>query len=763
MDNENPIKKRRLNSQNSEDTLEAPTIVEQPKLNLSMTEMDIPQNTTYTYFYNMIRALEPKYSTCDFKTFFRLVIGDWKHYVGKGIVDYDFDKYLQYFYYYFQAHRYIYPDFTQYLISYTRKLNQTNNNSNNQTVEKLDPVNADLIRKILTNQNQKIKRYKTPRYMKVNKVTLYKYQERGLYWMANREQKKDEEEKENDPVYGGILADQMGLGKTVQMIALFLKNKPKSRQHKTLLICPVSVIEHWSKELSTKAKGQFNVLVYHGPGRHGASFNEYDVVITTYHTAMSEHDDDEEDKKKEISPLYRITWHRIVLDEADRICNRKTKLSKSCCALKAKNRWCITGTPIKNSPDDLYGLFKFIKYKPYDKFEEWKILVNKCGRKTNLIRKILGAVILCRTKSDEENGKKLVELPPRDIQLRKLKFPLIERMFYDALRSKSKAQFKIIMNNIEQNKYASILTLLLRCRQACDHPFLTKGAKKKEEEIIKNDSDEDEEVPDDQFKICCGICDKVLNEGLFTYCEHLFCSKCILEYIDKTQNEALLQMQSKNEMIDENKNYGFCYECSSVICVEELRSLDNSINFTNFNPGENQSMYYSCKMRVIQELINTIRLNDPTDKILIFSEFVCMLNYMESLFKDTKITYEIFIGKMNQKQRTEALNRFRNNKDITAMLISTGAGNVGINLAVANHVIVMDPCWNPAKEDQAIERVHRIGQKKNVYVYKLIIEDSVEENIVELQNKKRESAKLFLEGHKGKKMSQQELIKMLNF
>ncbi|KAG8867604.1 hypothetical protein FRC20_005358 [Serendipita sp. 405] len=103
---------------------------------------------------------------------------------------------------------------------------------------------------------------------------------------------------------------------------------------------------------------------------------------------------------------------------------------------------------------------------------------------------------------------------------------------------------------------------------------------------------------------------------------------------------------------------------------------------------------------------------------------------------------------MNALQRQDALDALNKDKRIKVILISTKAGNSGLNLTVCSNVIMVDPWWNPAIEDQAFDRAHRLGQTRNVDIYKLMIPDTVEERILELQEKKRELAKAALEGRK---------------
>jgi len=124
----------------------------------------------------------------------------------------------------------------------------------------------------------------------------------------------------------------------------------------------------------------------------------------------------------------------------------------------------------------------------------------------------------------------------------------------------------------------------------------------------------------------------------------------------------------------------------------------------------------------------------------VFSQWTSMLDLIQISFCDYGVKWVRLDGKMSQIQRTEFISLFENDPTITVFLISIKAGGVGLNLTAASHVFLMDPWWNPATEEQAVDRVHRLGQTKPVKIYRFIISGSVEEKIQKLQNNKRNIA-----------------------
>jgi SNF2 family DNA or RNA helicase len=139
----------------------------------------------------------------------------------------------------------------------------------------------------------------------------------------------------------------------------------------------------------------------------------------------------------------------------------------------------------------------------------------------------------------------------------------------------------------------------------------------------------------------------------------------------------------------------------------------------------------------IEELIREVQENAGNHKLLVFSQFTGMLHLIRDEFEKAGITYCYLDGKTSLPKRKEEVTRFQEDENIKAFLISLKAGGVGLNLTVADYVYLVDPWWNPAAEQQAIDRAHRIGQKRKVFAYKMICKDSVEEKILKLQEKKQ--------------------------
>lgn len=222
----------------------------------------------------------------------------------------------------------------------------------------------------------------------------------------------------------------------------------------TLIVCPASVLRQWARELDEKVttEAKMTVLLYHGGNRtkSAAALAKYDAVLTTYAIVTNEvpkqplvEEDGEEQKdgeryglssafavdkkrkkalankkskkgKKEIDmadfdsncgTLARVKWSRVILDESQTIKNHRTQVARACCSLRAKRRWCLSGTPIQNSIDELFSYFRFLRYDPYDKYKTFtssiKAFISRDSiRGYQKLQVVLRNIMLRRTKGD---------------------------------------------------------------------------------------------------------------------------------------------------------------------------------------------------------------------------------------------------------------------------------------------------------------------------------------------------------------------------
>ncbi|XP_056168840.1 helicase-like transcription factor CHR28 isoform X2 [Syzygium oleosum] len=615
----------------------------------------------------------------------------------------------------------------------------------------------------------------------------------------------------------------------------FSKRRPAGG---TLVVCPASVLRQWARELDEKVaeEAKLKVLVYHGGNRtkDPVELANYDVVVTTYAIVTIEvpkqplvDEDDAEERngeayglssefsankkrKKAINvskkgkkgrkgfdsssfdcssgALARVGWFRVILDEAQTIKNHRTQVARACCSLRAKRRWCLSGTPIQNAIDDLYSYFRFLKYEPYAAYKSFYTTIKIPISRNSVhgykkLQAILRAIMLRRTKGTLIDGEPIITLPPKTICLAKVDFSNEERDFYTQLEHNSRVQFKAYAaaGTVKQN-YANILLMLLRLRQACDHPLLVKGynsdsvgnfSVQAAKKLPRNRLNHLLDLLETSLSTCTA-CNDTPDHPVVTICGHVFCYQCVSEYLTGDDNT-----------------------CPAHRCKEPLGPADvfseailRSCIFGNFENGSTSSQradkslimqheFSSAKIKALLEILQSqcrgestdAELHGPIDcddyentaagdstyrvkavkhttvysssppegpfKAIVFSQWTSMLNLVEQNLNQFCIQYRRLDGTMTLSARDKAVKEFNTDPEIVVMLMSLKAGNLGLNMVAACHVILLDLWWNPTTEDQAIDRAHRIGQTRPVTVSRITIKDTVEDRILALQEEKR--------------------------
>lgn len=272
------------------------------------------------------------------------------------------------------------------------------------------------------------------------------------------------------------------------------RDMPRRRSRATLIVCPMSLLDQWREEILRHTNiTASQIVAYYGDDRKCGLRKLCDVavVLTTYGTLSAGYKAFEEADGGSSSSssnrggggrcsLYAVHFFRCILDEAHTIKNRLSQTSRACCAVFADRRWALTGTPIQNRLEDLYGLIKFLRVEPWSIFSHWSHNVGNVwnddpGAGLKALHGILGPLMLRRTKNTVgKDGQPIVTLPSSSIQIRRLDFNPAEQDFYDAIDARSKTKFsEFVAGGSVLSNYANILELLLRLRQACDHPILT--------------------------------------------------------------------------------------------------------------------------------------------------------------------------------------------------------------------------------------------------------------------------------------------------
>ncbi|KAJ5884727.1 hypothetical protein N7495_009237 [Penicillium taxi] len=613
-------------------------------------------------------------------------------------------------------------------------------------------------------------------------VKLMKHQRIGLAWMKA---------KEHSSHRGGVLGDDMGLGKTIQAIALMAAlPATKPDEHPSLIVCPKALMDQWRLELARHMKTgyKFSVLIFHDKTRNTPwdELKRYDIVITTFGTLVAHYkaiEKADEMRLKLMRPssewkkvqdqayMYgpKAKWHRIIIDEAQNIKNSSTKAAKACRRIQARYRWCLTGTPMMNGLKDYGSLIQFLKIRPYCYTDVFKENFIKKAANENVMKQmriLIKSTCLRRTKASKLDGQPILVLPEKLIETHFAVPVGAEKEFYQKLSDKSTREVeKLMERGILGKNFSYVLVLILRLRQACCHPLLIEGYEPEahvlgldEDDLMKNANLLSPTVvsrilDNEDTTFTCPVCmDTATNYIIYIPCGHSVCSECYVQISDP----ALLARLS-----EDGAEVMKCQNCRGPVDPTKITDAD-SFKHIHVNGGGKiervvkeaskdekkdakkrikdleEVWVTSAKTDKTLEIIQNIERDGKGEKTLVFSQFTSMLDLLEIPIKREGLKYVRFDGTMNNEARNRAIQTFTDDPDCRIFLISMKAGNAGLNLTMANHVIMFDPFWNPYVELQAIDRCYRIGQTKKVFVHRILIQNSIEDRIIELQENKME-------------------------
>ena len=663
---------------------------------------------------------------------------------------------------------------------------------------------------------------------------LLRHQKQGLYFMTERERLKilgDEEqdklslwrsdhrpngqrvyvnvitgkEERSKPleIRGGILADMMGLGKTLSILSLIVGSmedaskwgklmplvspegiKLKRNSKATLLVAPLSVVTNWTDQIEAHLKpGTLSYYIYHGTHRCSDvnKLSTYDVVVTTYEIVSSEAN--RMSRTQSGSPLLETNFFRIVLDEAHKIRGQSTKIFQAACLLSAQRRWAVTGTPVQNRLDDLGALIKFLRIKPFDEkggFAQFFMTPFKNADPDVLpkLRLLVDSITLRRLKDK-------INLPVRHEKIVRLQFSKDERQLYEWFAKDSANRMKIITGGrkaLGGKSYVHVLKAILRLRLICAHGKELLG--EDDLKMLEGFSSENAIDLDDEEDEMPAITKRQAYEMLMLFKE-TDADTCI-------QCSQVIEPKELSEDDGEDEIIGCMLPCFQIVCNDCSRAVKKSVmekatpdnrfvcpfceqylrvSFFELTRGGIEAAEHAKAMArknpkqakilgryggphtkttaLIEGLLQSgaeslEHPDEPPIKSVVFSGWTSHLDLIQIALDDNNIKYVRLDGKMSINKRADSLAAFRDDPDVRVFLVSIFAGGLGLNLTSASKVYVMEPQFNPAAEAQAVDRVHRLGQKRDVTISRFIMDGSFEEKMLALQKQKQSLADLSL-------------------
>ncbi|KAI1765125.1 P-loop containing nucleoside triphosphate hydrolase protein [Hypoxylon sp. FL1150] len=505
---------------------------------------------------------------------------------------------------------------------------------------------------------------------------------------------------------GGILGDDMGLGKTVQ-VAAFLsatfgktgdrrdaKRMRKFQRAKSdwypraLIICPGSIIQNWKNEMDRW--GWWGTDLYHGAGKDdvlgAARAGRLEIMITTYTTYKNNRDQ-----------VNRIPWDVVVADECHSIKDVKAEVTKAMNELNALCRIGLTGTAIQNRYEELWALLNWTNPGQFGTLGEWK----------NTICKPLTI--------GQSHDATIHQLSEARKTAKKLRFNLLPRFFLrrmktliaDQLPKKTDRVVFCPLSDLQREAYENIL--------ASDLVDFVRNAH--------------EPCPCGSSKAQGWCCFKE-NEDGDSWRSLVF---PIMITLQKLSNHFNLLMPRSSDLPDKHqREFRFLQAATPLTWQEHYNGRDSLLSLANPE--------YCGKWKVLRRLLKFWHTSG--DKVLVFSHSVRLLKILQLLFNNTSYTYSYLDGSLAYEERQQVVDDFNSDPNQFVFLISTKAGGVGLNITSANKVVIMDPHWNPSYDLQAQDRAYRIGQVRDVEVYRLIAAGTIEETTYARQIYKQQQANI---------------------
>lgn len=506
---------------------------------------------------------------------------------------------------------------------------------------------------------------------------LYEHQQEGVSWLMSIHYSS---------IYsGGILGDDMGLGKTFQ-VSCFLTGLLRENKIKAILIvCPVSVLRNWYREFENHLiphVESINVdMILSETTKKGRSrilestfkSRNRQIVITSYHLIANMVD--------AFTNCGR--WDYVILDEGHTIKNPQTKISKAMQVLNSNKRLILSGTPIQNNLMEMWCLV------------DWVTKGNVIGNKQSFIRTYSDPILKGQDPKATPEQRRISSIAAQQL-LQVLQPILLQRKKCEKgdilkLTEKNEIVIWVPLSNKQRDIYQSYIHKreVINALERANYPV----------EIINH---------------------------LKTLCRHPY----LLEASDAKSNNK----HTEHDIDDLTEALGNLNV--EVNDIEKNKTNSKSINvfeITGRNVTVPELLHDSVKLKVLLKLAKHLVRQDH--RILIFSQAKMMLDIIQRVFADAGMCTSRIDGSVAGKERQRIIDEFNNASPSTPSIcvLTTRACGYGITLTGADRVIIYDPSWNPSEDRQAVDRAYRIGQKKDVVVYRMIMASSVEEKMYEKQ------------------------------
>jgi len=614
------------------------------------------------------------------------------------------------------------------------------------------PMNDSYLRNVLRNARQKkLTGSATPAPAFVSE--LFPYQRNCLQWLIHREQNNSTSSwgwskrhhsdgfafhtsvfghmslaAPNNTVHGGLLAQDVGMGKTVEMLALIATHKCTGP---TLIVVPTTMLSVWMVE-AAKHTPTLQVVKFHG-SRRTKDMNilkAADIVVTTYRVVVNE-------TSHHVPTIGSIRWGRIILDESHEMKTVSTATTRAVTRLYAPLRWCVSATPWPRGMVNVVSMLSFLGVTPFDEapghgpYSAGQLLIRQQSSvNSTLIHHALSEMTYWQKKRHVR-----LNLPPVTEQVIQCKNT--HETIYKHLLEVLAAKIAEDSADASISHKTRLLHYTRWLRQAATHPALNRlsnfGVVCHDLQTMTSSTTVDTFLDslgttqyDESLRVIidswrngqekCSLCLDAMDRPTLTPCHHMFCFECIQSayHHDTTKKCPLCRKQAGNHPLEELK---LCEEDIIPVAEDENcyvadlhgqqvqipRDIHDQIVISRQSQGS--------KFKTIVDMVRS-----KEEKIICFTQFHNTWKMLGEILTKEKISFVSIEGKMSPQQRQKAIDTFQNDPQIKIFIMTTRTASVGITLTAGSHVLFVEPCENIALRKQAIGRAWRIGQQNPITV-----------------------------------------------
>ena len=527
---------------------------------------------------------------------------------------------------------------------------------------------------------------------------------------------------------GGLLAQDVGLGKTVEMLALITTHKADGP---TLVVVPTTMLNIWVSE-AAKYTPSLQVVKFHG-NRRTKDMNELrnaDIVVTTYRVVVNE-------TQQHVPSIGAVRWGRIILDESHEMRAIHSATSRAVCRLFSPYRWCVSATPWPKGLKNILSSLSFFGVAPFKDANEPLSM-----RSHSLMSPALMCSILSHSTWWQQKRHVRMQLPGITNKDVHLDYGYTE-IYQQLLLSIRK---RIDMDRNLSNNRTRLLHYTRWLRQAAVHPILNRiscyGIPTEQTKIqTETNSMEtfmnslgstkyDDSLRDliyswSQGNEKCSICMDAMDRPTLTPCNHMFCFECIQSSYQHDQRRKcpLCREPAGNSVLNEItiEEPSECHQTNTTWCTHDINGQTVEMEKSIHEQIMNSSQEYGIK---IKHTVNMIQTHD--EKFIVFTQFHGTLVKLCTALTANGIAYASIEGRMSPLQREKAINKFQTEKKVRVFVMTTKTASVGITLTAGSHIVFVEPLENIHVRKQAIGRAWRIGQKKHVTVTTLYAQNTID-------------------------------------